>query len=151
MSYWWFRSIYRSKNIETKFWTIWPLPRRGHAEVKWGSKFQTASNDLSWKSNYLWDYKDHKKYNLLCVGSIVREILTKGYPKVKWVKFYTTSDLHEWYQIISLNCMVRFENIYFYVIWACTFEIISFVWIQTMTVVKTYSSKEWWLLIKRNR
>ena len=36
-----------------KFWTIWPLPSRGHAEVKWGLKFQNASNDLSCISNYL--------------------------------------------------------------------------------------------------
>ena len=35
-----------------KIWTIWPLPSRGHAEVKWGSKFQNASNELSCISNY---------------------------------------------------------------------------------------------------
>ena len=48
-------------------------------------------------SNYSWGYKDHKKYSLLCVGCIVWEILTKGHPKVKGVKFSTTSDSHEWY------------------------------------------------------
>ena len=43
------------------FWQhFWPLPSRGHAEVKWGSKFQNASNDLSCISNYSWGYKDHK-------------------------------------------------------------------------------------------
>ena len=79
MSYWWFWSLYRSKNILTKFWTIWPLPSMGHARVKWGSNFQNASNDLSCISNYSWGYKDHKKYiSLLCVGCMVREILTKG-------------------------------------------------------------------------
>ena len=36
-----------------------------------------------------------KIYSLLCVGYMVMEILMKGHPKVKWVKFSTTSDLHE--------------------------------------------------------
>ena len=37
-----------------------------------------------------------KIYSLLCIGCMVREILTKGHPKVQnGVKFSTTFDLHE--------------------------------------------------------
>ena len=38
MSYWWFWSPYRSENILTTFWTIWPIPSGCHAEVKVGVK-----------------------------------------------------------------------------------------------------------------
>ena len=47
-------------------------------------------------------------YSLLCVGGTVREILTKGHPKVKWGPISTTSDLHEWYIKLFLT--------------ACTFQ-----------------------------
>ena len=49
-----------------------------------------------------------KIYSLLCVVCMVREILTKGHPKVKWVKFLTTSNLHEWHIKLFLS--------------ACTFQ-----------------------------
>ena len=93
---------HRSENILT-FWTIWPLPSRGHAEVKWGSKFQNASNDLSCISNYVRGYKDHKKkkyiYSLLCVGCMVRKIFngrsSKGQVGSNFNNIRLTSDLHE--------------------------------------------------------
>ena len=44
-----------------------------------------------------------KIYSLICVGCMVREILTKG-----GIKFSTTSDLHEWYIKLFLS--------------ACTFQ-----------------------------
>ena len=44
-----------------------------------------------------------KIYSLLCVGCMVREILTKGYPKVKWGQISTTSDSHEWYIKLFLS------------------------------------------------
>ena len=38
-----------------------------------------------------------KIYSSLCVGCMVRMILETGHPKIKWVKFSTTSDLHGLY------------------------------------------------------
>ena len=78
----------------------------------------------------------YKIYSLLCVGCMVGKILTKGHPKVKWVKFSTTSDLHLMTnQIVNLTLYI--PKLYtFMLFWAFTFEIIPFVWIQTMIVVE---------------
>ena len=52
------------------------------------------------------------------------------------VKFSTTSDLHEWYIKLFLSACTFQKYIYIKVIWAFTFEICPFVWIQTMIVVE---------------
>ena len=96
----------------TKFWTIWPLSSRGQAGVKWGSNFQNASNDLSYILNYSWGYKITKIYSLLCVGCMVREILTKGHPKVKRGQIFNNIRF-AWmiYPIIPLSLHIPKKNI----------------------------------------
>ena len=77
-----------------------------------------------------------KIYSLLCVWCIVKEILTKGHPKVKWGQIFNNIRF-AWmiYQIIPLS--LHIPKIYtFKAIWAFTFEISPFVWIQTKIVVE---------------
>ena len=54
-----------------------------------------------------------KIYSLLCEGCMVREILTKGHPKVKCGQISTTSDLHV-YDISNYSSqLTHSKNIYF--------------------------------------
>ena len=67
---------------------------------------------------------------------MVKEILTKGHPKVKWGQIFNNvpiciNDISNYF-----SQLVHVKNIYFYAIWALTFEIIQFDWIQTMIVVE---------------
>ena len=49
-----------------------------------------------------------KIYSLLYVGCMVREILTKGHPKVKWGQIFNSIRFHEWHVKLFLT--------------ACTFQ-----------------------------
>ena len=79
-----------------------------------------------------------KIYSLLCIGCMVREIFTKGHPKVKWGQIFNNIRF-AWmiYQIIRLS--LHIPKIYTFKLFfflAFTFEISPFVWIQTMIVVE---------------
>ena len=136
MSYWWFWSRYRSDNILTKFWTIWPLPSRGHAWVKRGQIFKMLQMTFHIYQITLEVIRIKKNiYSLLCVGFMVMEILTKGHPKVKWGQIFNNIRF-SWmiYQIIPLSLNV--PKIYTLKLSELSLERSPFVWIQTMIVVK---------------
>ena len=112
-SHWWFWSRHRSENSLTKFWTIWPLPNRGHAEVKWGQNFKMLQMTFHVYQITHEVIRITKIYSLLCVGCMVREILTKSHPKVKWGQIFNNIRF-AWmiHQIIPLGLHIP-KNIYF--------------------------------------
>ena len=104
MSYWWFWSRYRSENILTTFWTIGLFPVGVTKRSSGGQNFKMLqmtflvhqiTREVMWNT---------KIYSLLCVVCMVREILTKGHPKVKWGQIFNNI-WFTWmiYQIIPLS------------------------------------------------
>ena len=132
MSYWWFWSRYRPVNILTEFFTIWPLPSRGHAEVKGGQNSKILQMTFHAYQITREVMRITKIYYLLGVGCMVGEILTKGHPKVKWGQIFNNIRF-AWmiYKIIPRS--LHIPKIY-------TFKISElsspFVWIRTMIVVE---------------
>ena len=97
-----FKVVIGLKIFRQNFGRFGPFP----VGVKWGSNFQNASNDLSYIYQITREaIKITKKiYSLLCVGCMVREILTKCHPKVKWGQIFNSIQF-AWmiYQIIPLS------------------------------------------------
>ena len=108
MSYWWFWSRYGSENIWQNFGQFVPFPVGVTQRSSRGQNLKMLEMTFHVYQITPEVIRTTKIYSLLCVGCMVREILTKGHPKVKWGQIFKTSDSHEWHIKLFLS--------------ACTFQ-----------------------------
>ena len=98
-----FEVVMGQKIFWQNFGQFGPFPVRVTHTSSRGQNFKML--EITFHVYYSWGCKDHKKiYSLLRVGCMVREILTKGHPKVKWGQIFSNIRF-AWmtYQIIPLS------------------------------------------------
>ena len=110
ISYWWFWSRYRSENIWQNFGRFDPVPVGITQRSNIGQNFKMLQMTFHVYQITREIIRIAKIYSLLCVGCMVREILTKGHPKVKRGQIF--NNIRFAWMIYQITCTFQKYNKY---------------------------------------